>query len=127
MTVSDQTTVGLSLDLPIALFGGKTAALTLLFIAANKEGYAAQIAKALDMGVGQIQRQLWKLEANDILIARSVGQTRLFRLNTRLPIIQELEMLLRLAVDDLPREQRERLLVRFRPRKTGKPLATNES
>lgn len=125
--MDDKVTVGLSLDLPIALFGGKTAALTLLFIAANQEGYAAQIAKALDMGIGQVQRQLWKLEANDILLARSVGRTRLFRLNTRLSIIQELEKLLRRAIDDLPREQRERLLVRFRPRKTGKPLPKNES
>lgn len=94
---------------------------TLMFIAANREGYASQIAEALGMGVGQVQRQLWKLEANDILIARSVGRTRLFRLNTRLPMIRELEAVLRRGIDALPREQKERLLVRFRPRKTGKP------
>lgn len=120
--MNKQATVGLSLDVPAALFGGKTAALTLMFLAANKEGYASQIAEALDMGVGQVQRQLWKLEANDVLIARSVGRTRLFQLNTRLPMIQELGTVLRRGLDDLPSEQRERLLVRFRPRKTGKPL-----
>ncbi|MDT0619581.1 winged helix-turn-helix domain-containing protein [Salinisphaera sp. P385] len=114
--------IGLSLDVPATLFGGRTAALVLLFVAANREGYATQIARALGMPVGQVQRQLLKLEAGDVLQARSVGRTRLFSMNERLPFVRDLEALLRRALEYLPDAQQRQLMVRGRPRKTGKGL-----
>lgn len=106
-----------------ALFGNAVAEKSLLFIANYGEGHINGIAKAFSIAPSQVERQLKKLEAGGILASRMVGNARVFALNRRLAIKDELMGLLEKVLSLLPEEQTRRYFrERRRPRRSGKAL-----
>lgn len=108
------------------LFGNATAEKVLLFIAVNEDAYAQRMSEALGVPLSVIQKQLRRLENGGVLVSRLVGRTRLFSLNPRYPLRNELQALLKRAFSLLPSEQQALYeSVRTRPRLTGKPLRSS--
>ena len=104
------------------LFGSINKERILLFLLANKEGYARQIARYFKTDLSPIQRQLDRLEFGGILYSRQAGRTRLFGLNPRYPFLKELQALMTKALVFYPPEERKGLeKVRRRPRQRSKP------
>ena len=106
-----------------SLFGSKSRANVLIFLAARGYGYAREIAGFYDANLSPIQKQLDNLENNNILFSKLSGKTRLYGFNPRFPFLPELKALLERAIGFLPEDDRNRLLlIRKRPRRKGKPL-----
>lgn len=95
----------------------------LIFLYAQEEGYAREIARFFDTDLVQIQKQLDRLELGGALAGRSAGRTRLYTFNPRYPFLKQLNSLLEKALTFYPPDIRDRLLMdRRRPRRRGKPL-----
>lgn len=106
-----------------SVFGSVYKERVLLFICANGEGYARDIARFFSADLTPVQRQLDALERGGVLVSRLAGRTRLFTFNTRYPLLNELQALLEKALSFYPEDERDRLLLgRRRPRRGGKPL-----
>jgi predicted ArsR family transcriptional regulator len=58
-----------------AVFGNRSAVQALLFLEAYGSGHASRIAATYDVPVMAMQRQLRRLEANGVLVSRTVGRT----------------------------------------------------
>lgn len=87
-----------------------------------EESYPRELARILDAPPSGVLKALRSLELDGLVAGRSVGRTRLFRINPRYFALEDLNRYLwRLSEpeDDL-REQISRL--RRRPRRTGKAL-----
>jgi hypothetical protein len=105
------------------ILGSRSRERVLVFLRARREGYAREIARFFDTDLGQIQKQLDRLEFGGVLAGRAAGRTRLYTFNPRYPFMNELGALLDKALDFYPANQREELLMnRRRPRRRGKPL-----
>lgn len=105
------------------LFGGETTAKCLVYLAAMDEGYPLEIAKAYGISNTQVIRTLNKLEQADVLIGREVGRSRVYSLNPRFFVANELKALLNRVVMSMPIEDQEKLFYRRkRPRKKGKAI-----
>ena len=95
----------------------------LLYLFANKEGYAREISRFYGKSLCPIQNQLDKLEYGNVLVSKLSGKTRIYFFNKRYPFLKELYILLEKAMSFLPDEERRKLLlVRKRPRRKGKPF-----
>jgi len=106
-----------------AIFGGRTAALVLLFIEAYGEGHASRIANTYRLGFGMTERQLKRLEANGVLVSRTLGNTRVFTFNDRNPTVRNLRQFLAAELDLLPEDDVRRYFrQRQRPRRSGKSI-----
>ncbi len=104
-----------------AVFGTAAAAQCLMFIEAYGSGYAQRIAETFDVPQTGIYRQLRRLEAEGVLLSRSVGVTRLFEFNTRNPTVRRLREFLAQEIAALPEDQVKRYYrQRQRPRRAGK-------
>lgn len=111
-----------------SLFGSLSRERILTFIAAREQGYASEIIKFWNCPDRPIKRELNKLEADGLLIAKSFGRTITYSMNPRLFIRKELTTLLLKIVDAYPPEWREKLLFnRRRPRAKGKPIELLEN
>lgn len=105
------------------IFGNATAEKVLLHLQRNGEGYALGIARAFQLPVSQVQRQLQRLEHAGVLVNQTKGRTRLYLWNPRCYFLKELRETLERILEFLPPEERDRyFLRRTRPRRTGKPL-----
>jgi len=105
------------------LLGSSSSEKVLMFLVARDEGYAREIARFFDTDLAPIQKQLEKLEDGGVLVSRLAGRTRLFSLNPRYPMVDELRALLEKTLQFYPEDVRENLtMVRRRPRRRGKPL-----
>ncbi len=106
------------------LFGGKAAARLLLYLENYGEGYASQIARTYEMPVSEIQKQLAKFEEAGVIVARSVGTSRVYSWNDRDPGLAGLRLILRDTLDSgLSESLKEKyFLQRQRPRRKGKRL-----
>ena len=106
------------------IFGNASAEKVLLYIEQYEEGYATAIANTFeDLSLNMAQRQLERFERAGPLISSLKGRTRLYTWNPRYPFRNELRALLKKALDQLPRSERERYFTqRRRPRRAGKPL-----
>lgn len=106
-----------------ALFGNKVAEKCLLYIANYGEGHINGIARTFEVSPSQVERQLKRLEAGGILVAKEVGNAKMFSINARLGIRKELSDLLERSLMLLPESQTEKYFrERRRPRRTGKKL-----
>jgi len=95
----------------------------LLFLAARQRGYASEIAGFYNRNLFGVQTQLEKFESGGLLISSKVGRTRVYEFNPRYPLLKEFLQLMKKALQFLPVEEQERLLVfRGRPRRKGNPL-----
>ena len=106
-----------------ALFGNRTAEQVLMYLAVNETAYAQQMADALDIRLSVVQKQLRRLETGGLLVSRLVGRTRVFLINPRFALVNELTSLLKRAFSLLPdNQQLPYESYRARPRMTGKPV-----
>lgn len=105
-----------------SLFGSINKERVLAYLVANQEGYARGIAGFFDVHLRSVQLQLDNLEAGGVLVSRIEGRTRLYSLNPRWPLREELKQLVSRMLDFYPPEERTRILgARRRPRRRGKP------
>lgn len=76
-----------------SLIGSKTrqVLLSTFFNAPEKEYYTRQLASMHGMSVGTIHRELKNLIASEIFTVRNVGNIKLFSLNRKNPIYEELK------------------------------------
>jgi predicted transcriptional regulator len=117
-----QMTYVVGLTVLESIFGSTNRERVLIFLAAQGEGYARQIARFFDTDLSPIQEQLERLEAGGVLISREAGRTVLYQFNPRYAFLSELKSLLEKALTFYPEEERERLMMsRRRPRRRGKP------
>jgi len=103
-------------------FGSKTRTRILLALRLLDESYPRELARLLESSLNGIQQALLGLENDRLLVARTVGRTRLYSLNPRYFAYEELQRyLLRLAE---PENELRTLAesLRRRPRRTGKSL-----
>lgn len=106
-----------------AIFGSRSAAQTLLFLEAYGSGHPARIAETYGVSPNPIYRQLRRLEADGVLLSRTVGRTRVFEFNTRNPTVRNLREFLAAELELLPEsDQKTYYRQRQRPRRTGKRL-----
>jgi hypothetical protein len=102
------------------LFGSKTKENVLVFLVARDEGYATEIARFFNTDLYGVQNQLEKLEAGGILVSKTLGRTRIFTLDPRYALIDELKSLLQKALSFYPVGLKEDLLMnRRRPVMSG--------
>lgn len=106
-----------------AILGNRSSAQALMFIEAYGSGHPARIASTFDVPLTGIYRQLRRLEANGVLVSRTVGRTRLFEFNTRNPTVRNLRAFLAAELELLPEEETKAYFrQRQRPRRTGKQM-----
>ena len=106
-----------------AIVGSKSSEQVFIFLFARDEGYATEIARFFDADLYAIQKQLERLENNDVFISKKVGRTRVYQFNPRYPFLVELKALLEKVLSFYPEEIKEALVMnRRRPRKKDKPL-----
>ena len=106
-----------------SVFGSRSATQVLLFLQAYGSGYARGIAGTYDVPLTGVYNQLKRLEANDVLVSRSVGNTRVFEFNMRNPTVRNLRTFLEAELELLPEEDvKAYYRQRQRPRRTGKRL-----
>ena len=106
-----------------AIFGSRSAAQTLMFLQGYGSGHASRIADTYGVSLNPIFLQLRRLEANGVLVSRTVGRTRLFEFNTRNPTVRNLREFLAAELELLPEEDvKAYYRQRQRPRRTGKQL-----
>ena len=102
-------------------FGGRTRTLVLLALSLLDESFARELARLMEVSLNGVQQALRGLEVDGLVAARSLGRTRLYRLNPRYFARRELEIYLkRLAEAETELEERTAKL-RRRPRRAGKP------
>ncbi len=103
-------------------FGGQVRTQTLLGLQLLDESYARELSRVLNRALAGVQMALRGLERDGLVAARTVGRTRLYRLNPRYFAREELRRYLaRLAEPERDIRQRAAAL-RRRPRQTGKPM-----
>lgn len=95
----------------------------LLYLYECGDGYSREVSENFGASLTAVQNQLRNMEDGGILVSRTVGKTRVYTLNPRYFLRQELEAMLRKMLDILP----EKEIVRYyrprkRPRRPGKPL-----
>ena len=106
-----------------AIVGNASAEKVLLFMAARQSGYAREIAQTFDTDVTPIKNQLERMERDGMLVFERVGRTKVYQFNPRFAFVNEVKALGKKALSFLPQDlQRELLLNRRRPRRSGKPL-----
>ncbi len=104
-----------------AIFGNRPSAEVLLFLEAYGSGHPARIASTYGVPLTGIYRQLRRLEANSVLVSRTVGRTRVFEFNMRNPTVRNLRPFLEAELELLPDEDIQAYYrQRQRPRRTGK-------
>src|SRR6185503_19445979 len=103
-------------------FGGKTRTRVLLALRLLSESHPRELARLLDRRLSGVQQALQRLELDGLVAARTVGRTRVYRINPRYFAERELlAYLLRLTEPE--KELRSRVeAMRRRPWRTGKPL-----
>ncbi|MCD4776798.1 MAG: winged helix-turn-helix domain-containing protein [Candidatus Aegiribacteria sp.] len=102
---------------------GETVSRTLFYIARFGDSYPTEIANNFLMNQQRVQYRMEKLEDAGILKSKLVGRTRLYRINPRYVLKNELMNLLQKALEYLPEEEIESFYTkRRRPRTKGKTL-----
>lgn len=102
-------------------FGTRTRTRALLALRLLSSSHPRELARLLDVPLSMVQRALASLEGDGLVVARTVGRTRVFTLNPRDVARDELERYL-LQLSESDEELRNAVAqVRRRPRRTGKP------
>jgi hypothetical protein len=105
------------------LFGSLSRERILTFIVAREEGYAREITEFWKCPDQPIKRELNRLEADGVLIAKPYGRTIIYRFNPRYYLRKELSALLLKVIEAYRPDWKQKLLFdRRRPRAKGKPV-----
>lgn len=103
-------------------FGGRTRTRALLALRLVGESYPRELARLLEAPLSGVQKALASLERDGLVAARSLGRTRVVRIEPRYFAFDALQRFLeRLAEPEADLRARVAAL-RRRPRRTGKPL-----
>lgn len=103
-------------------FGGKTRTRSLVALRLLEESYPRELARILGASLSSVQQALRGLERDGLVAARTMGRTRVVRIDPRYFARKELmAYLLRLSEAD-ESLRRAVTALRRRPRRTGKPL-----
>ena len=103
-------------------FGGKTRTAVLLALRLLSEGYPRARSRLLETQLSGVQQALRGLELDGLVAARTVGRTKLYRINPRYFAYDDLmKYLLRLTEPEEGLRSRIES-IRRRPRRTGKAL-----
>ena len=106
-----------------SILGSLNCERVMIYLVAREEGYAREIARFFEVGLGPVQKQLEKLENGGVIYSKRVGRTRVYAFDPRYPFRQEVKDLMEKALTFYPAEIKEQLLInRRRPRRSGKPL-----
>lgn len=109
------------------IFGNATAAKIMLYLFHYGEAYASGISKDMGITLSQVQKQLDKFEAANILVSKVMGKVRIYTFNPKLGLIKKLKDLIQVFYDSIPLEQKEEMFSsRRRPRRKGKPVISKE-
>ncbi len=103
-------------------FGGGTRTRLLVALRLLEESYPRELARLLGSSLSSVQQAVKGLERDGLVAVRSMGRTRLVRIDPRYFARRELlPYLLRLSEAD-PGLLAAIAALRRRPRRTGKPL-----
>ena len=103
-------------------FGGQTRTRALLALRLVGDSYPRELSRLLEMPLSGVQKALRSLEMDGLVAGRSVGRTRVYRLNPRYFAADALAAYLARVAEPEGR-LRERIAgLRRRPRRAGKPL-----
>lgn len=95
----------------------------LIYLLLRQSGYGKAIAEFFGVPLNPIQKQLARLEADGVIVSKTIGKVRDYALSPRYPFIQPLKGLLKEAVEAYPTNIVSELMVeRTRPRQAGKPI-----
>ncbi len=95
----------------------------LLFIVNYGSGYISEIANNFEISKSQVSKQLIRLELGGVLIQQFIGKTKVYSINPRLSIKNELQLLLEKSLLLMSKKEKKKFYRnRKRPRKTGKAL-----
>ena len=106
------------------LFGSKNAEKVLQYLLNRDSGYIREIANFYETSPSVIKKQLDKFELAGIIVGKDFANTRIYELNKRYPLYNELTALLKKALLSYDDEFRIKLIKkdRSRPRANNKPL-----
>lgn len=105
------------------LFGSPLKEKILLYLLECGDAYSLELSKNFAASLSAVQNHLKNLEDAGILTSRSVGKTRLFSMNPRYFLRNELAAILKKNFETLPEEEvRMHYRPRRRPRRSDKPL-----
>lgn len=104
------------------LLGSKVKEEILIFLLKNGEYYPTQLAGILNYALISIQKQSDRLEEAGIVISVLKGKTRVYSFNPRYFFLNELMALMEKVYRVLPKEDKEKYIIRKRPRRRRKPL-----
>jgi predicted ArsR family transcriptional regulator len=103
-------------------FGGKTRTRVLLVLRLLEDSYLRELARILDVPLWGVQQAIRSLELDGLVAGRSMGRTRVFRIDPRYFAYDDLQRYL-LRLTEPEEELRDRVAgLRRRPRRTGKRL-----
>jgi len=103
-------------------FGNVTRTRVLLALGLLEDSYARELARVLDLPLSGVQRALQSLERDRLVAARSVGRTRLYRLDPGYFAHADLGRYVTRLLEAESDLRRRVASLRQRPRRTGKPL-----
>jgi DNA-binding PadR family transcriptional regulator len=103
-------------------FGGKTRTRVLLALRLLGESYPRELARILETSLWGVQQAIRSLELDGLVAGRSMGRTRIFRINPAYFASEDLQRYL-LRLTEPEEDLRDRVAaLRRRPRRTGKKL-----
>ena len=103
-------------------FGSLTRTRILLALALLPESHPRELARILGGALSGVQLAVRSLEKDGLIAGRSVGRTRVFRLDPRYFAARDLLSYLRTLAAAEPQIRERVAALRQRPRVTGKPL-----
>lgn len=106
------------------LFGSKNAEKVLQYLLNRDSGYIREIANFYETSPSVIKKQLDKFELAGIIVGKDFANTRIYELNKRYALYNELTALLKKALLSYDDEFRIKLIKkdRSRPRANNKPF-----
>ncbi len=90
-----------------SLFGCKSVERILFYLLVNEKCYAHQLHRMLHIPLTPIQKALARLEEGKIINSTYEGKTRIYQFNLDYPLLNELEMLLKKAFQQLPPHEKK--------------------
>src|SRR5919201_2994536 len=103
-------------------FGGQGRTRALLGLRLLEESYPRELARVLLMPLSSVQKALVSLELDGLVAARSVGRTRLYRLNPRYFAADALLTYLSRLIEPEDVLRSRVASLRRRPRRRGQPM-----
>ena len=90
-----------------SLFGCKSVEKILLYLLVNEKCYAHQLHRMLQTPLTPIQKALGRLEKGTVITSSFEGKTKIYQFNSDYPLLNELEMLLKRAFNQLSFQEKK--------------------